>query len=132
MATYRQRQSDSGSSEEIPRALEEQRRQVEQLAHTMSRQAQDQWRKAIEGLVALPAAFAVSTAASALYAVGFVARGFEVFQRTALDASAEYERGMRREGYEGREPREGREQREGREEERGRNEQLGRTELPRA
>jgi hypothetical protein len=89
MATFQQRQGNSSFTQQIPQALEHQRRQVEQLAHTLAEQATEQWRKAIEGLVALPAAIAVGSAASALYAVGFVARGFEVFQRTAFDTGAE-------------------------------------------
>jgi hypothetical protein len=120
MATYPQRQAGNGSTgQEIPQALERQRRQVEQLAHTLAEQATDQWRKAIEGMVALPAAVAVGGAASALFAVGFVARGFEVFQRTALEVGDELGTGRARG------------ERERAEEERGRNE-VGRQEQPRA
>jgi hypothetical protein len=90
MATY-QRQQSNGANREMIQAIEQQRRQVENLAHLLQEQATDQWRKAIEGLVALPAALAVGSAATALYAVGFVTRGFEVFQRTTSDATGELE-----------------------------------------
>jgi hypothetical protein len=94
MATYREQERGNNVrlGEDLTNALEQQRRQVEELARTLSQQATDQWRKAIEGLVALPAAIAVGYAATTLYVVGFVARGFEVFQRTALDARAEVQR----------------------------------------
>jgi hypothetical protein len=81
-----QQRGNGGISEEISDSLERQRQQVENLAQLLSRQATDQWRKAIEGLVALPAAIAVGYAAITLFAVGFVARGFEVFQRSATEA----------------------------------------------
>jgi hypothetical protein len=88
--TYdRQRQQDF--SQRI-QALESERRRVEELASSLSQQANDQWRKAIEGLVALPAAITVSIAASTLYLVGFVTRGLEVFQRQAFDASRQMEK----------------------------------------
>jgi hypothetical protein len=87
MDIYERQHANEGSmNENIPQALEQQRRQVERLAHTLSQQATDQWRKAVEGMVALPAAMAVGIAATALYAVGFVTRGFEVFQRSAMEA----------------------------------------------
>ena len=68
-------------------ALEFERRRVEELAYSLSQQANIQWRKAIEGLVALPAALTVGAAASTLYLVGFVTRGLEIFQMQALDMS---------------------------------------------
>jgi hypothetical protein len=90
MATFQRQQAGNGENQ-LPQALEHQRRQVENLARLLQQQATDQWRKAIEGLVALPAAVAVGSAATALYAVGFVTRGFEVFQRSAIDAGTEME-----------------------------------------
>lgn len=67
--------------------LEIERRRVEELAYSLSQQANVQWRKAIEGVVALPAAMTVGLAASTLYLVGFVTRGLQIFQAQALDLS---------------------------------------------
>ena len=77
---------------EAPQALEQQRRQVDTLARLLQEQSIGQWQKAIEGLVALPAAIAVGGAAMALYTVGFVTRGFEVFERSAVAATEDLER----------------------------------------
>lgn len=68
-------------------ALQQERRRVEELASTLSQQANIEWRKAIEGLVALPAAITVGMAATTLTVVGFVTRGLEIFQAQALDVS---------------------------------------------
>jgi hypothetical protein len=77
MAMYRQQMGKQ--QQQISDALEQQRRQVEQLALSLSDQAQMQWRRAIEGMVALPAAIAVGFAAATLFGVAFVTRGFEAF-----------------------------------------------------
>lgn len=77
--------------------IEEQRHQVIELAQTLSRQSMQQWQKAIEGLVALPTAIAVGAAATTLYAVGFVTRGFEVFGEEARRQREDLERGQERE-----------------------------------
>ncbi len=92
----------------------------------MSQQATIEWRKAIEGFVALPAAITVGVAASTLYLVGFVTRGLEIFQAQSLEAR------RRREldgGEAGREREEEGRQERGREE-RGRD--RGRPEMPTA
>ncbi len=103
--------------------LAEQRQQVIDLAQTLSRQSLQQWQKAIEGIVALPTAIAVGAAATTLYAVGFVTRGFEVFQREAGDAQQQMRAGQR----------ETREQREQRGDRRGQNEETRLAEnIPRA
>ena len=68
-------------------AFEQERRRVDELARSLSQQATVEWRKAIEGLVALPAAVTVSLAASTLTLVGFVTRTLEVFQEQAMDMS---------------------------------------------
>lgn len=86
MARDQQNQNQNLGQQQI-QTLEDQRRRVEDLAHSLTQQANEQWRKAIEGLVALPAAVTVGVAASTLYFVGFVTRGLEVFQQQALDAS---------------------------------------------
>jgi hypothetical protein len=86
MAMAREQQNQSMGQQQI-QTLEDQRRRVEDLAHSLRQQANEQWRKAIEGLVALPAAVTVGVAASTLYFVGFVTRGLEMFQQQTLYAS---------------------------------------------
>jgi hypothetical protein len=85
MAMAREQQNQNLGQQQI-HTLEDQRRRVEDLAHTLSQQANEQWRKAIEGLVALPAAVTVGVAASTLYFVGFVTRGLEIFQQQTIYA----------------------------------------------
>ena len=68
-------------------AMEHERRRVEELAQSLSQQANLEWRKAIEGLVALPAAITVGVAASTLTFVSFVTRMLEIFQAQAIDMS---------------------------------------------
>jgi len=127
MAMAREQQNQDRDQQQI-HALEEQRRRVEDLAHSLSQQANEQWRKAIEGLVALPAAVTVGVAASTLYFVGFVTRGLEVFQTQTIEASRQM-----REFDGARGSRHGELQRG---EERGRDErprgELGRPEMPTA
>jgi hypothetical protein len=65
------------------RMMEEQARRAESLAATLSREATRQWQRAIEGVLAVPAAIALSTAARTLYIAAFIERGFEIFQRSA-------------------------------------------------
>jgi hypothetical protein len=88
-------------NERIQETLRNQRRRVEELARLLSQQSIQQWQRAVEGLVSLPAAIVTGAAATTLYAVGFVTRGFEVFQEAALD-SRQQGRGEleRREGNE--------------------------------
>lgn len=68
-------------------AMEHERQRVEELARSLSQQANLEWRKAIEGLVALPAAITVGVAATTLSLVGFVTRTLEIFQAQAIDVS---------------------------------------------
>jgi hypothetical protein len=82
MTMYQRR---AGDGQQITRVLEDERRQAEQLAEQLSDQAMRQQRKAIEGLIALPAALALRVAAATLKAVTFMARGFEVAQRASME-----------------------------------------------
>jgi hypothetical protein len=88
MTMYQRR---AGDGHQIARVLEDERRQAEQLAEQLSDQAARQQRRAIEGLIALPAALALRVAAATLKAVTFMARGFEVAQRATLEARDEAE-----------------------------------------
>ncbi len=95
----------------------EERQRVEELARALSQQSVREWQRAVEGLVALPAAIVTSAAATTLYAVGFVARGFEMFTLMAQEQGREARRmwqgneGQRLEGERGQEPRLGGERR---------------------
>ena len=83
---FESRDRNGSGMKEIRQTLERERKEAETLAQELSRQSIRQWQKTIEGLVAFPTAIAVSVAATTLYAVGFLARGFEVFQAQAEDA----------------------------------------------
>jgi hypothetical protein len=89
-------------NEQLQENLRNQRRRVEDLARLLSDQSLHQWQRAVEGVVALPAAIVTSAAATTLYAVGFVTRGLEVFQDVALDSQHRLSErlGERREGNE--------------------------------
>jgi hypothetical protein len=79
-------QRQSGDEQQIARVLEEDRRETEHLAQQLWDQAARHQQKAIEGLIALPAAMALRVAAVTLQVVSFMARGLEVFQRSAMEA----------------------------------------------
>ncbi len=84
--------------------LSVERQQVIDLAQVLSQQSLQQWQKAIEGLVALPTAIVCGAAATTLYAVGFVTRGFEAIQQQAGDTSqriSEYQREQQARGDRG-------------------------------
>jgi hypothetical protein len=135
MAMAREQQKQNMGQRQI-QTLEDQRRRVEDLAHSLREQANEQWRKAIEGLVALPAAITVGVAASSLYFVGFVTRGLEVFQMQALDASQRMQQQLDRGRDFGERGERGERGELERGEERGRDErprgELGRPEMPTA
>ncbi len=85
MTMYQRQQGNGSMMEDFSSTLERETQEVEHLARTLSRHSRTQWQRAIEGLVALPAAIAVGSAATALYAVAFITRGFAVFERTAAE-----------------------------------------------
>ncbi|HZS37434.1 MAG TPA: hypothetical protein VFF06_11445 [Polyangia bacterium] len=87
-----QRQQEMSEYEQTRERIEAEREEKEQLAYRLSREADRQMQRAVEGMFALPAAIALRFAASALYTVGFLARGFEVFQRSAEMAREARER----------------------------------------
>jgi hypothetical protein len=78
-------QRQSGDGQQIARKLEEERTEMEHLAHQLWDQAARHQYKAIEGMIALPAAVALRLAAVSLQVVSFMARGLEVFQRSAME-----------------------------------------------
>jgi hypothetical protein len=63
----------------------------EMIARNLSREATSQWQKAINGVLALPAAVALSTAANTLFIAAFIERGFEAFQASAEAMGREFQ-----------------------------------------
>ncbi len=82
--------------EQLQAAMREQQRRIEQLAQQLSRQSLEQWQRAIEGMIALPAAIVTGAASWTLFAVSFVTRGFEIFEELGQRQMAQAEGGYRR------------------------------------
>ncbi len=61
------------------------RERTQETAQRLSLIAMRSWEKALTGIVALPAAAALSAAASVLFAVSLVERTFEMFESTLAD-----------------------------------------------
>jgi len=57
----------------------------------MTREAMAQWQKAVNGLLALPGAFALTAAAHSLFIASFIERGFEMFQSSADAMGREFQ-----------------------------------------
>jgi hypothetical protein len=77
------REMTNPNEESISKFLRWQAHKNEQIARNLSREAMSQWQKAINGVLALPAAIALSAAANTLYIAAFIERGFEAFQASA-------------------------------------------------
>jgi hypothetical protein len=60
--------------------LQQQARMSSEIAQRISREAMQQWQKAVTGMIAFPAALALGWASMAMYAALFLERGFAVFQ----------------------------------------------------
>lgn len=71
------------SEESLSKFLRWQAHKNEEIARNLSREAMSQWQKAINGVLALPAAIALSAAANTLFVAAFIERGFEAFQASA-------------------------------------------------
>lgn len=61
------------------------RERTQETAQRLSLIAMRNWEKALTGIVALPAAAALSTAASVLFAVSVLERSFEMVESTLAD-----------------------------------------------
>jgi hypothetical protein len=85
----------SRGDENLSQFLGRQAHKNEQIARQLSREATGQWEKAINGVLALPAAVALSTAANTLFLAAFIERGFEAFQSSAEAIGREVESQMR-------------------------------------
>ena len=66
----------------VSHEVTQQRVRTQETVQTLSVSAMRQWEKALTGLVALPAAAALSTAAVTLLAASLVERTFEVLENT--------------------------------------------------
>jgi hypothetical protein len=77
--------------EHFSRFLKWQAHKNEMIARNLSREAMGQWQKAINGVLALPAAVALSAAANTLFVAAFIERGFEAFQASAEAMGREFQ-----------------------------------------
>jgi hypothetical protein len=80
MAMTQGQQSRDEMADQLQAALRDQQRRIESLAQQLSRQSLEQWQRAVEGMIALPAAIVTGAASWTLFAVSFVTRGFEIFE----------------------------------------------------
>jgi hypothetical protein len=94
--------------------MQQDRQDRELMARKLRQEATKQGLAALEGIFALPAVVALSAASWAMYAVSFLERGFEAFQRTTeemdrtdqdRDRRLDWEGGERPERGEGPQPR---------------------------
>ena len=74
-----------GTKNHLFHAVLPHRMRTQETAEQVSLSAIRNWEKAVTGLVALPAAAALSTAAVTLLAASLVERAFEVFDMTLSD-----------------------------------------------
>jgi len=79
------------NDERFSQFLKWQAHKNEQMARDLSREAMGQWQKAVNGVLALPAAIALSTAANTLFIAAFIERGFEAFQASAEAMGREFQ-----------------------------------------
>lgn len=63
----------------------------EAIARSLSREATTQWQKAVNGVLALPAAIALTAASNTLFIAAFIERGFEAFQASAEAMGREFQ-----------------------------------------
>jgi hypothetical protein len=83
--------------EHFSRFLKWQAHKNEMIARNLSHEAMGQWQKAVNGVLALPAAIALSAAANTLFVAAFIERGFEAFQASAEAMGREFQN--RAQGY---------------------------------
>jgi hypothetical protein len=79
------------NDEHFSQFLKWQAHKNEMTARTLSREAMSQWQKAVNGVLALPAAIALSAAANTLFVAAFIERGFEAFQASAEAMGREFQ-----------------------------------------
>jgi len=77
------REMTNQNEESLSKFLRWQAHKNEEIARNLSHEAMSQWQKAINGVLALPAAIALSAAANTLFVAAFIERGFEAFHASA-------------------------------------------------
>jgi len=77
------RDTSTPSDEQFSQFMKWQAHKNELIARNLSREAMAQWQKAINGVLALPTAIALSAAANTLFMAAFLERGFEALQTSA-------------------------------------------------
>jgi hypothetical protein len=85
------RDMSTPNEEQLSQFLRWQAHKNEMIARNLSREAMGQWQKAINGVLALPTAIALSAAANTLYVAAFIERGFEAFQASAEAMGREFQ-----------------------------------------
>jgi hypothetical protein len=85
------RDMTSRNEEQFSRFLKWQANKNEMIARNLSREAMTQWQKAINGVLALPAAIALSAASNTLFIAAFIERGFDAFQSSAEAMGREFQ-----------------------------------------
>ena len=76
---------DNGLREPIAREVVRQRARTQESAQRLSLVAMRHWEKAITGVVAVPAAAALTTAATALFVASLLERAFEMVEMSMAD-----------------------------------------------
>jgi len=79
------------NEDHFSKSMQWQAHKNEMVARNLSREAMSQWQKALNGVLAFPAAIALSTAANTLFIAAFIERGFEVFQASAEAMGREFQ-----------------------------------------
>jgi hypothetical protein len=85
------RDAANRSEEHFSQFLRQQAHKNETIARNLSREAMSQWQKAVNGVLALPTAIALSAAANTLFVAAFIERGFEAFQASAEAMGREFQ-----------------------------------------
>jgi len=83
--------TNMNNDEHFSKFLKWQAHKNEMIARNLSREAMDQWHKAVNGVLALPTAIALSTAANTLFIAAFIERSFEAFQASAEAMGREFQ-----------------------------------------
>jgi len=79
------------NEDHFSKSMQWQAHKNEMVARNLSREAMSQWQKALNGVLAFPAAIALSTAANTLFIAAFIERGFEAFQASAEAMGREFQ-----------------------------------------
>jgi hypothetical protein len=76
---------ENGLREPIAREVASQRARTQESAQRLSLVAMRHWEKAVTGVIAVPAAAALTTAAAAMFAASLFERAFEMVEMSMVD-----------------------------------------------